>query len=85
MQEFHHISSASLIKVVTGELGLHIILNVLVYVVADYSALPCVAPQEVISWTILDYLFTGPSPHEGDDILMKLLQILLEESIKFRK
>lgn len=49
MQEFHHISSASLIKVVTGELGLHIILNVLVYVVADYSALPCVAPQEVIS------------------------------------
>ena len=34
---------------------------------------------------MIDYLFTSPSPHEDDQVLMWVLQILLERFIKFEK
>ena len=34
---------------------------------------------------IIDYLFTCLSPNEDDQVLMRLLQVLLERFIKFEK
>ena len=43
--------------------------------------LPCVPPLRLSN----GYLFTGPPPHEDDQVLMKLLKILVKKSLKCEK